>query len=250
MTQHQNRLSQMYRLPAALLLSLGLFLAACGDGGAKAPAEPEQNAEAATTSEAAQPAETDPAHQQPIPGVPLDDMAEGSVDAPVTVIEFASMTCPHCAHFQKDTFPLLKRDFIDTGKVRFIFREFPLDSYAVDASILARCAGADSYFAVLGKLFADQNQWMPAPGPISEVSRKATQNRLLKYGEDHGVTEEKYQACLANKPLKDHLANRMDEARNRYGVNGTPAIVVNGTLADSPAYADLAKAINDALAKK
>lgn len=248
MTQHPNLMSKLSRLPAALLLALGLTLAACGDGGAKAP-EPEKKAEAAEPAKPATPAADDPASANPIPGVPLDDMAEGSVDAPVTVIEFASMTCPHCAHFQKETYPLLKRDFVDTGKIRFIFREFPLDSYAVDASILARCTGAENYFKVLTKLFAEQPQWMPAPGPISEVSRKATQGRLANYGEDFGVDETKYQACLNNKPLKDHLANRMDEARNRYQVNGTPAIVVNGKLTSSPSYAEVAKAINEATPK-
>ena len=245
MTQHQNLMSKVYRVPAALLLALGLSLAACGNGDAKGP-EPEKAAESAPPTPA--PAE-DPANEKPIPGVPLDDMAEGSVDAPVTVIEFASMTCPHCAHFQKETFPLLKRDFIDTGKIRFIFREFPLDTYAVDASILVRCSGAENYFKVLSKLFAEQPQWMPAPGPISDVSRKATQSRLVNYGEEYGVDEAKYQACLNNKPLKDHLANRMDEARSRYQVNGTPAIVVNGKLTTSPAYADVAEAIKAATPK-
>ena len=104
-------------------------------------------------------------------------------------------------------------------------------------------------FGALGKLFAEQPQWMPAPGPISEVSRKATQDRLANYGEDFGVDEKKYQACLNNKPLKDHLANRMDEARSRYQVNGTPAIVVNGKLTSSPSYAEVAKAINEAMPK-
>ena len=141
MTQHPNLMSKVSRLPAALLLALGLSLAACGDGGAKAP-EPDKKAEAA---EPAKPAETiadDPANANPIPGVALDDMVQGSVDAPVTVIEFASMTCSHCAHFHKETFPLLKRDFVDTGTIRFIFREFALNVYDVDAATLARCAGA------------------------------------------------------------------------------------------------------------
>lgn len=248
MTQHPNLMSKVSRLPAALLLALGLTLAACGDGGAKAP-EPGKKAETTEAAKPAAPAADNPANAKPIPGAPLDDMAEGSVDAPVTVIEFASMTCSHCAHFQQETFPLLKRDFIDTGKIRFIFREFPLDSYAVDAAILARCSGAENYFKVLGKLLAEQPQWMPAPGPITEVSRKATQGRLANYGEDFGVDEKEYQACLDNKPLKDHLANRMDEARNRYQVNGTPAIVVNGKLTPSPSYAEVARAINEATPK-
>lgn len=248
MTHHQNRLSKVYRVPAAVLLSLGLFVAGCNDGGAKAPDEPKKAENAAPA--AATPPAANPADDKPIDGVPLDDMAEGSMDAPVTVIEFASMTCPHCAHFQKETFPLLKRDFIDTGKVRFIFREFPLDTYAVDASVLARCSGADNYFPLVAKLFAEQAEWMPAPGPISEVSRKATQDRLADYGEKFGVSEDKYKQCLANKPLKDHLANRMNEAKDRYKVNGTPAIVVNGVLQNSPAYADIAKAINDQMPKK
>lgn len=245
MTQHPNLMSKVSRLPAALLLALGLSLAACGDGGAKAP-EPDKKAETETP---AAPAADDPANANPVPGVALDDMAQGSVDAPVTVIEFASMTCSHCAHFHKETYPLLKRDFVDTGKIRFIFREFPLDSYAVDASILARCTGAANYFKVVGKLFEEQLQWMPAPGEVTEVSRKATQGRLADYGEDFGVDEKKYQACLNNKPLKDRLANRMDEARNRYQVNGTPAIVVNGKLTSSPSYAEVARAINEAMPK-
>lgn len=248
MTQHPNLMSKVSRLPAALLLALGLSLAACGDGGAKGP-EPEKKADSAETATPAAPAADDPANANPIPGVPLDDMAEGSVDAPVTVIEFASMTCSHCAHFQKETYPLLKRDFVDTGKIRFIFREFPLDSYAVDASILARCSGAANYFKVIARLFAEQPQWMPAPGPISEVSRKATQGRLANYGEDFGVDEKEYEACLANVPLKEHLNNRRTEAIQRYQVNGTPAIVVNGKLTSSPSYAEVARAINDATPK-
>src|SRR6202008_1998594 len=90
----------------------------------------------------------------------LGERALGQAAAPVTIIEYASATCPHCAHFQKDTFPALKRDYIDTGKVRFIFREFPFDDLALAAFMLARCAPEDKYFALIDVLFEQQEKWV------------------------------------------------------------------------------------------
>jgi protein-disulfide isomerase len=247
MTQHQNRLPSLLRLPAAALLALGLFVAGCNDGDASGPEKKEEQTEAAPAAAE----ETAPADLQAIAGVPLGDMAEGSVDAPITLIEYASMTCSHCATFQQTTFPLLKRDFIDTGKVRFILREFPLDPYAIDASILARCTGEENFFPVVDKLFAEQGKWMPAPGPINEVSQNATRGRLADYGEAVGTSEEQFEACLRNKPLKEQIANRMEEAKSRYNVQATPSIVINGTLYEgSRAYGDLAKFLNDQLPKQ
>ena len=90
---------------------------------------------------------------------PLGEMVLGDPTAPVTIIEYASMTCPHCAHFSTTTFPELKKRYIDTGKVRFIFREFPLDQLAAAGFILARCAGPDKYFPKIETLFAPQRDW-------------------------------------------------------------------------------------------
>ena len=91
---------------------------------------------------------------------PLGDEALGSATAPVTIVEYASMTCPHCAHFHETTFPELKKKYIDTGKVRFIFREFPLDALAAAGSMLARCAGKDKYFPMIETLFSQQKEWV------------------------------------------------------------------------------------------
>ena len=90
---------------------------------------------------------------------PLGDMALGPENAPVTIVEYASMTCPHCAHFSENTFPKLKERYIDTGKVRFIFREFPFDPVAAGAFMLARCAGKDKYFTMVETLFQKQDTW-------------------------------------------------------------------------------------------
>ncbi|MBI1179968.1 MAG: thioredoxin domain-containing protein [Alphaproteobacteria bacterium] len=251
MTEHQNPMSICLRLPAAIFLAGALLLAGCNNGDASS--DKDAAAKPATDQAAADKASSEdkaPEETTPIPGVPLGDIAEGPVDAPVTLIEFASMTCPHCAAFQKDTYPLVKRDFVDTGKVRYIFREYPLDRFALDASVFARCAGEDKYFAVVTQLFAEQAHWMPASG--GEGAIKATEKRLVDdYGDKYGVTEEKYDHCLNNKPLRDHLANRMEEARDRYDVNATPTLVINGTkYTGSHTYADVAKAINDAMPKK
>jgi protein-disulfide isomerase len=236
MTTHQDRLSFLRRTPAALLLALGLLAAGCNDGDASSTDEPAGTpaAEQAT-----------PESTEPIPGVPLGDLAEGAVEAPVTIIEYASMTCSHCADFHHNTYPLLKRDFIDTGKVRFIFREFPLDRFALDASLMARCAGEEAYFPLVGKLFEEQQKWLPALDADPEVAARTTQRRLLAYGEEFGLTDEKFEACRNNKPLKEQLANRMEEAKNRYGVRATPSLVINGTLYEgSRAYAELSQYIN------
>src|SRR5687768_5061793 len=99
------------------------------------------------------------------------DMALGKPDAPVTVIEYASMTCPHCAHFHAETLKAFKEKYVDTGKVRLIFREFPFDGLALRASMLARCAGAERYFPMLDVLFQQQNQWTRAKDPMAALAQ-------------------------------------------------------------------------------
>ena len=110
---------------------------------------------------------------------PDGDMALGSDKAPVTVIEYASMTCPHCAHFSETTFPELKKRYIDTGKVRYIFREFPFDKLAAAGFMLARCAskdgGSEKYMAVVETLFAKQNEWVVTDNPVAPLSNIAKQ---------------------------------------------------------------------------
>jgi protein-disulfide isomerase len=148
---------------------------------------------------------------------PLGDMALGDEKAPVTIIEYASMTCPHCAAFHETTFPELKKKYIDTGKVRFIFREFPLDQLALAAFMLARCAGPDKYFPMIETLFQQQKTWVTQRplGPLLTIAKQA------------GMSEDDFNKCLEDKKLMEGL----EEVRQRaikLKVQSTPSFFING----------------------
>jgi protein-disulfide isomerase len=148
---------------------------------------------------------------------PLGEMALGDEKAPVTIIEYASMTCPHCAAFHAQTFPELKKRYIDTGKVRFIFREFPLDQLALAASVLARCAGPDKYFPMVETLFQHQKEWvMQKPLPA-----------LLAIAKQTGMNEQQFNECLQNKTLIDGIEDVRQRAM-KLNVQSTPSFFING----------------------
>jgi protein-disulfide isomerase len=152
----------------------------------------------------------------------LPEMSMGNDKASVTVIEYASMTCPHCAHFQETTFPELKKRYIDTGKVRYIFREFPLDSLAGAAFMLARCAGEKDppkYFALVDTLFRQQRQWA-VEKPLAP---------LLAIAKQAGFTEQTFNACLANQKVLDGIESVRQRAVKQFKVQSTPTFFVNGT---------------------
>ena len=149
---------------------------------------------------------------------PAGDVVLGSEKAPVTIIEYASMTCPHCAHFSETTFPELQKRYIDTGKVRFIFREFPLDALAAAGFMLARCAGNDKFLPVIETLFAKQRDWM-VEKPIEPLRTIAKQ---------FGFTQETFDACLANQKVLDGIQEVRDRAAEKLGVNSTPTFFING----------------------
>jgi protein-disulfide isomerase len=168
----------------------------------------------------------------------LPDMTMGNDKATVTVIEYASMTCPHCAHFQETTFPEFKKRYIDTGKVHYIFREFPLDNLAAAASMLARCAGKDDkdkYFALIDTLFRQQRQWAvekPIP-PLLAIAKQA------------GFTEQTFNACLANQQVLDGIENVRQRAVSKFKVQSTPTFFINGTsYPGALSIEDMAKAID------
>jgi protein-disulfide isomerase len=163
-------------------------------------------------------AQTIPMEELMNPG-PLPDRVLGSADAPVTIVEYASMTCPHCAHFHETTYPELKKRYIDTGKVRYIFREFPLDITAAAGSMLARCAGEDKYFSMLEVLFHQQKQWaVQKPIPA-----------LLAIAKQAGFSQQSFEACLANQKMLEDLEKGRDRAATKFGVNSTPTFFINGT---------------------
>jgi protein-disulfide isomerase len=149
---------------------------------------------------------------------PLGEIAIGAENAPVTVIEYASMTCPHCAHFAIDTFPALKEKYIDTGKVRFIFREFPFDPIAAGAFMLARCAGNDKFLAVVDLLFHTQRTWA-VEKPLAP---------LLATVKQAGFTEESFKSCLANQKMLDGIEWVRNRASDKFKVDSTPTFFING----------------------
>jgi len=151
---------------------------------------------------------------------PLPDLVIGKADAPVTIIEYASMTCPHCATFHKSTYPALKTKYIDTGKVRFIFREFPLDELAVAASMLARCAGGEKSMALIDVLFASQDKWaVRNPVPV-----------LQQIAKQAGLTQKSFEDCLSDQKLHDNLLAMRERGSKDYKVESTPTLFINGKM--------------------
>ena len=159
---------------------------------------------------------------------PLEDIALGDPNADTVIVEYASMTCPHCAHFYDEVFPRLKEKYIDTGKVRFIFREFPLDGLAVAASMLARCAGSDRFYPMVDGLFETQETWA-VPGADGK-------DKLKLIAKQAGFSEESFETCLADKQLFDKIVAVRKKAHEDYGVDATPAFFVNGKRLDGIAF--------------
>jgi protein-disulfide isomerase len=155
--------------------------------------------------------------------VSLPDMVLGPKDATVTVTEYASMTCPHCAAFTTEVFPKIKEAFIDTGKIRFVFREFPLDIKAAAGSMLARCIAKDDsgkYFAVVDMLFKQQNDWV----------MKDTAATLTRIGKQAGLSQQAVEDCLKDQALLDKIAADQKFANEVLKVNSTPTFFINGEM--------------------
>lgn len=150
---------------------------------------------------------------------PLGDKVLGEDDAPVTIVEYASMTCGHCANFHKQTYADMKKDYIDTGKVRFIFREFPLDPVAAAAFMLARCAPADKYFEIVDIMFEQQRSWAFTDNPYQS---------LLDFSKQIGFTQESFEECLTNQCMLDAVNAVKDRGAAEFGVNSTPTFFING----------------------
>jgi protein-disulfide isomerase len=175
--------------------------------------------------------------------VSLPDMAIGSANAPVTVTEFASMTCPHCAAFDEKVFPKIKSEYIDSGKVRYIFREFPLDIKAAAGSMLARCIAKDDaakYFAVVDVLFKQQTDWAYA---------KSATEGLTRIGKQAGLSQQQVDDCLKDQALLDKIAADQKYATDILKVNSTPTFFINGEVIKGEASFDVFDAKIKALLK-
>lgn len=151
---------------------------------------------------------------------PLGDVTLGSPEAKVSIVEYASLTCSHCADFHEKTFPILKSKYIDTGKVRFTLREFPLDPLATAGFMLARCQGNDKYYPVSDLLFSKQKQWAYTDKPL---------DGLMQLMKQAGYSQESFEACLKNQKIYDAIEAVRDRGA-KLGVNSTPTFFINGKV--------------------
>lgn len=152
---------------------------------------------------------------------PLGDKSLGSPNAPVTIIEYASLTCPYCHKFHVTTYPRVKKELIDTGKVRYIVREFPIGRSAGTAAIITRCAPAKDYFVLFDKYLRQQKSW---------VSQDVRLDAIYKVAAQTGMTRQAFNACLSNKEIEEGLRTVKQRGRE-LGVSGTPTFFVNGKKA-------------------
>jgi protein-disulfide isomerase len=151
---------------------------------------------------------------------PLPDIVEGAASAPATIVEYASMTCSHCAAFHDQVWPALKAKYVDTGRAKFILREFPLDPLAIAAFMAARCAGPDKRDALVDRLFARQEEWAFSDEPLERLRRET------------GLSPTDFLACVKDKALFDGIAATRDSAAERFGLDSTPTFFVNGHKLD------------------
>ena len=150
----------------------------------------------------------------------LNDRVLGDPNAPVEIVAWESLTCPHCAAFHRETYDALKERYIDTGKVRFVYRDFPLDGTALRASMLARCTDPNQFFGMIEVLFRSQSNWArshDAVGDLGQIGRLA------------GVNDEAFESCMANEELLDGIVQMRQEGTNA-GVASTPTFFINGTM--------------------
>ena len=191
----------------------------------------------ATTTPGAVPPPDAAALLKPTP----DDMGIGKEDAPVTIIEYASLTCPHCARFATETLPQLQKEYIDAGKVRLIYRDFPLNGLALRASILALCAGKERYFGFVETLFQSQATWEEAEDP------EAALMNVAKLG---GIGKDQYDHCMADDSLAQRVTKSRVDAEKVLEVESTPTFFINGKkFAGARPLEDFEAAINPLLPK-
>ena len=150
---------------------------------------------------------------------PLPEMAIGEANAPVTVVEYMSLTCPHCADFHTETFEAVKEKYVDTGQVRFVVRDFPFDPRAAAGAMLARCAPEGQYFPMIKTLFEQQQNWATA-----EDARTA----LMQISRMAGFTQENFETCLTNQQLLDDVNAVRQKAAEEFEVQSTPTFIING----------------------
>jgi len=180
--------------------------------------------------------------QMATPEQAMSEMSMGSVDAPVTLNEYASLTCGHCANFHKNTLPQIKKEYVDTGKVRIVFHDFPLGNLAKGAVMIARCAGPDRFVDLTDMLFQTQNNWAMSDNPLGS---------LIALTRFYGLNGDDVNACLNNQSLMKFVETNAANASALYNIKSTPSFVIDGMLIEGALDFDVfQKALDDALAAK
>jgi protein-disulfide isomerase len=179
-------------------------------------------------------------------GAVPDDRTMGSAKAPITIIEYAAPMCPHCARFNAEVIPLLKENYVDTGKVFYIFRVFPIGAADIPAEALARCQPADKYFAFIDLLFRNQDKWDPENGVTDVHAALVSLSRIA------GMSAEQVDACMNNQDEQKRIMAVGQDATARYGINGTPTLIINGEVQTAGAipWTTLKSKLDSLLAKK
>ncbi len=150
-----------------------------------------------------------------------DDRILGSAEAPITIIEYSSLTCPHCASFHADALPQIKETWIADGRVRLVYRHFPLDGAALRAAAVANCMEGARFFGFLDLLFKSQKRWAKSSDPLKALGQMA---RLA------GLSQEKFEACANDEAEMDRILKRRQDGIETYGVESTPTLIVNGRM--------------------
>lgn len=222
----------------AVVALLGLAVMQFSDKGDVAPVAPEESAQTAETV----PAEAPAVETARIDvNAALSDRVLGNPDAKVKISEHASFTCGHCGDFHKNTFPQLKKEYIDTGKAYLVFSDFPLNAPAAHASVVARCLSQDKYFDFVSMLFEKQKDWAYDPNYLEFLKAEAGKA---------GLDEAYFQACIQNTELQEGIVNRMRGVQAQWNITSTPSFVINNrnTISGSLSFEEFKKHIDDELA--
>ncbi len=212
----------MWKIWVILLGVVGLFFMPAGDSTAAGPHPVVADAQAVLQ-------------------IAQDDRVLGNPAAPITIIEYASLTCPHCAHFANDVLPELKKEWIDTGKAKFVLRDFPLDEPALRAAMIARCAPPGRFYAFAETFFASQDKWA-----VTKDYREALA-RLAKIG---GMGNDEFEACLKNTSLENRIVEQRLIASKELDVNSTPTFFINGSkFSGAPTAEEFNKVLSNLAAK-
>ncbi|HEX3674803.1 MAG TPA: DsbA family protein [Rhizomicrobium sp.] len=174
------------------------------------------------------------------------DRAQGSPNAPILMVEYAAPTCPVCAHFDMDIFPLIKKNYIDTGKVYYVFRVYPLSAVDVAAESMARCLPKENYFPFIDMLYHNQPKWDPDGNVIPDV-----RGALVQMGAVAGMSAQEVNTCIDNTTEQAAITKIGQDAQATYNVNGTPSFIVNGQMrVGASTWEDWQDYLNTMLAKK